>query len=105
LQGQALQDFVIDKCDDLIALDIIAIDVQVKSSITSCMVICTGSSTRHLVSIAELVVQEAKLIGLDAFRVNSRAPSDWVVVDLGEVIVHVMEAESRKLYELEKLWS
>lgn len=105
MQGQALQDFVIDKCDDLKAQDIIAIDVQGKSSITSCMVICTGTSTRHLVSIAEHVVQEAKLVGLDAFRVNSRAPSDWVVVDLGEVIVHVMEAESRKLYELEKLWS
>ena len=105
MQGKALQDFVIDKCDDLKAQNIIAIDVQGKSSITSCMVICTGTSTRHLVSIAEHVVQEAKLIGLDAFRVNSRVPSDWVVVDLGEVIVHVMEEESRKLYELEKLWS
>lgn len=105
MQGQALQDFVIDKCDDLKAQNIVAINVQGKSSITDCMIICTGTSTRHLVSIAEHVVQEAKLIGLDAFRVNSRAPSDWVVVDLGEVIVHVMEEESRKLYELEKLWS
>ncbi|OFC61905.1 ribosome silencing factor [Candidatus Erwinia dacicola] len=104
MQGQVLQNFVIDKCDDLKAQNIIAIDVQGKSSITSYMVICTGTSTRQLVSIAEHVVQEAKLIGLNTFRVNSRAPSDWVVVDFGDVILHVMEAESRKLYELEKLW-
>ena len=105
MQGKALQDFVVDKIDDLKGQDIIAIDVKGKSSITDCMVICTGTSTRHVVSIAEHVVQEARQAGLRPFSVDSRAASDWVVVDLGEVIVHVMQDESRKLYELEKLWS
>ncbi|CAO97397.1 ribosome silencing factor [Erwinia tasmaniensis] len=105
MQGQALQDFVVDKIDDLKGQDIVTIDVHGKSSITDCMVICTGTSTRHVVSIAEHVVQEARLAGLRPFGVDGRAAADWVVVDLGEVIVHVMQEESRQLYELEKLWS
>lgn len=105
MQGKALQDFVVDKADDLKAQDIVIIDVQGKSSITDCMVICTGTSTRHVVAIAENVVQEAREAGLKPFGVDSRAAADWVVVDLGEVILHVMQEESRQLYELEKLWS
>ena len=105
LQGKALQDFVIDKIDDLKGQDIIAIDVKGKSSITDCMIICTGTSTRHVVSIADHVVQESRAAGLLPLGVEGEATADWVVVDLGDVIVHVMQDESRRLYELEKLWS
>jgi len=105
LQGKALQDFVIDKIDDLKGQDIIAIDVQGKSSITDCMIICTGTSNRHVSSIAEHVVQESRAAGLKPLGVDGKTAADWVVVDLGEVIVHVMQEESRQLYELEKLWS
>ena len=104
LQGKALQDFVIDKIDDLKDQDIIAIDVKGKSSITDCMIICTGTSTRHVVSIADHVVQESRAAGLLPLGVEGEATADWVVVDLGDVIVHVMQEESRRLYELEKLW-
>ncbi|CAH3566536.1 Ribosomal silencing factor RsfS [Enterobacter cloacae] len=104
LQGKALQDFVIDKIDDLKGQDIIAIDVKGKSSITDCMIICTGTSTRHVVSIADHVVQESRAAGLLPLGVEGEATADWVVVDLGDVIVHVMQDESRHLYELEKLW-
>ena len=103
LQGKALQDFVIDKIDDLKGQDIIAIDVKGKSSITDCMIICTGTSTRHVVSIADHVVQESRAAGLLPLGVEGEATADWVVVDLGDVIVHVMQEESRRLYELEKL--
>lgn len=105
MQGQELQDFVVDKIDNLKGQDIVTIDVRGKSSITDCMIICTGTSTRHVVSVAEHVVQEARLAGMRPFSVDGRAAADWVVVDLGEVIVHVMQEESRQLYELEKLWS
>ena len=104
LQGKALQDFIIDKIDDLKGQDIIAIDVKGKSSITDCMIICTGTSTRHVVSIADHVVQESRAAGLLPLGVEGEATADWVVVDLGDVIVHVMQEESRRLYELEKLW-
>jgi ribosome-associated protein len=104
LQGKALQDFVIDKIDDMKGQDIVALDVQGKSSITDCMIICTGTSSRHVMSIAERVVQEARDAGMELYGMKGQAVSDWVVVDLGEVIVHVMQEESRQLYELEKLW-
>ncbi len=104
LQGKALQDFVIDKIDDLKGQDIVALDVQGKSSITDCMIICTGTSSRHVVSIADHVVQESRAAGLLPLGVEGENAADWVVVDLGDVIVHVMQEESRRLYELEKLW-
>lgn len=105
LQDTTLKDFVIDKIDDLKGQDIISIDVSGKSSITDCMIICTGTSTRHVMSIADHVVQESRAAGLMPLGVEGESVADWIVVDLGEVIVHVMQAESRLLYELEKLWS
>ncbi|UUE11095.1 ribosome silencing factor [Dickeya zeae] len=104
MQGQALQDFVIDKLDDLKGQDIVALDVKGKSSITDYMVICTGTSSRHVSSIADHVVQESRAAGLMPLGVEGENDADWVVVDLGDVIVHVMQEESRHLYELEKLW-
>jgi ribosome-associated protein len=105
LQGKALQDFIVDKIDDLKGQDIIAIDVKGKSSITDCMIICTGTSSRHVVSIADHVVEASRQAGLQPLGVEGENDADWVVVDLGDVIVHVMQEESRHLYELEKLWS
>lgn len=105
MQGIALQEFVIDKLEDLKGQDIIALDVQGKSSITDCMIICTGTSTRHVSSIADHVVQESRMAGMIPLGIEGKSSADWVVVDLGEVIVHVMQEESRQLYELEKLWS
>jgi ribosome-associated protein len=105
LQGKALQEFVIDKLDDLKGQDITTLDVQGKSSITDYMIICTGTSTRHVMALADNLVQESRLAGMIPLGVEGQGVSDWVVVDLGEVIVHVMQEESRRMYELEKLWS
>ncbi|MCL6408694.1 ribosome silencing factor, partial [Dickeya dadantii] len=87
MQGQALQDFVIDKVDDLKAQDIVVLNVQGKSSITDYMVICTGTSTRHVASIADHVVQSSRAAGLIPLGVEGENASDWVVVDLGDVMV------------------
>ena len=83
MQGKALQDFVIDKIDDLKGQDIIALDVQGKSSITDCMIICTGTSSRHVMSIADHVVQESRAAGLLPLGVEGENSADWIVVDLG----------------------
>jgi len=104
LQGETLQSFVIDKIDDLKAQNIVTIDVRGKSSITDCMVICTGTSNRHVVSIADHLVQESRAQGIMPLGTDGKDAGEWVVVDLGEVIVHVMQEEARELYELEKLW-
>lgn len=74
LQGKALRDFVIDKIDDLKGQDIVAIDVHGKSSITDCMIICTGTSTRHVMSIADHVVQESRAAGMLPLGVEGKPP-------------------------------
>ncbi|MEK9499274.1 ribosome silencing factor [Photorhabdus sp. P32] len=105
LQGKELQQFVIDKLENSKVQDIVSLDVQGKSSITDCMIICTGTSNRHLMSVADNLVDDCRSSGLIPLGVEGQGVSDWIVVDLGEVIVHVMQEESRRMYELEKLWS
>ncbi|CAQ85248.1 MULTISPECIES: ribosome silencing factor [Photorhabdus] len=105
LQGRELQQFVIDKLEDSKAQDIVSLNVHGKSSITDCMIICTGTSNRHLMSVADNLVGDCRASGLTPLGVEGQGVSDWIVVDLGEVIVHVMQEESRRMYELEKLWS
>ncbi|MDE9444981.1 ribosome silencing factor [Xenorhabdus bovienii] len=105
LQDTELQKFVIDKLEDSKAQDIVSIDVRGKSSITDCMVICTGTSTRHLMSVADNLVDDCREAGIMPLGVEGQGISDWIVVDLGEIMIHVMQEDSRRMYELEKLWS
>ncbi|PHM55786.1 hypothetical protein Xsto_01636 [Xenorhabdus stockiae] len=105
MQGTELQQFIIDKLEDSKAQDIVSIDVRGKSSITDCMLICTGTSSRHLMSVADNLVDDCREAGIMPLGVEGQGISDWIVVDLGEVMVHVMQEDSRRMYELEKLWS
>lgn len=102
---QSLQDFIIDKIDDLKGENIVTLDVRGKSSITDYMIICTGTSNRHVNSIATHLLDEAKKQGYLILGSEGQTDADWIVVDLDSVMVHVMKEESRQLYELEKLWS
>ena len=102
---QSLQDFIIDKIDDLKGKDIVTLDVRGKSSITDYMIVCTGTSNRHVSSIAAHLLDEAKKHGLLVLGSEGKNDADWVVVDMDSVIVHIMQEETRQLYELEKLWS
>ena len=105
MQNSELQAFVIDKIEELKARDIIVIDVTGKSTITDTLVICSGNSKRHVMSIAENVVVEAKHIGHAPLSVEGRESGEWVLVDLGNLVLHVMQDETRDFYQLEKLWS
>lgn len=102
---QSLQDFIIDKIDDLKGKDIVTLDVRGKSSITDYMIICTGTSSRHVSSIASHLLDEAKKHGYLVLGSEGQANSDWVVIDMDSAMVHILQQESRDLYELEKLWS
>lgn len=102
---QSLQDFIIDKIDDLKGKDIVILDVKGKSSITDYMIICTGTSNRHVSSIAHHLLEEAKKQDYLVLGSEGQNDADWVVVDLDSVMVHIMQEDSRQLYELEKLWS
>lgn len=105
MQGQALHDFIADKIDDLKGRDIITLDVRGKSTITDCMIICSGNSNRHVCSIADHVAEELRHAGLQPLGIEGEAEGEWVLVDMGDVIVHVMQDDTRALYQLEKLWS
>ena len=85
-------------------VDITVLDIG-RSSIADAMIIATGTSVRHVGSLAESVRLGAKEAGHPPLGVEGDSTSDWVLVDLGDVIVHVMTAEKRDFYALEKLWS
>ncbi|ART83281.1 ribosome silencing factor [Oceanisphaera profunda] len=104
MQGKELYDFIVDKLDDSKAQDIQVLDVVGKSTITDCMIVCTGTSSRHVNAIAERVVMDAKQANLTVLSMQGKDTGEWVLVDLGDIIIHVMQDETRNLYELEKLW-
>jgi ribosome-associated protein len=96
-----IQKVAIDALEDLKALDIVTIDVR---SLTDTMIICTGRSSRHVKSLAENVVVEAKRHKWSYINSEGQNEGEWIVVDLADVVVHVMQAETRKFYSLEDLW-
>ncbi len=105
LESTELKNFVVDKIDDMKGRDIIELDVQGKSSITDLLIICSGNSKRHVMSIADNLVVEAKQAGHIPLSVEGKDTGEWVLVDLGDIIVHVMQDETRDFYQLEKLWA
>ncbi len=105
MDSAQLKDFIIDQLEDAKAQDIKAIDVQHKTAITDTMIICSGTSSRHVKSIATLLVQQAKEHGKQPLGVEGESGSEWVLVDFGDAIVHVMQANARDYYQIEKLWS
>jgi ribosome-associated protein len=101
---EALEKLVINALENMKAQDIKVIDVSGKSSVTERMIIATGTSTRHVKSIADDVVKEAKDAGMPPLGSEGEDAADWVLVDLNDVVVHVMLAQTRDFYNLEKLW-
>ncbi len=100
-----LLEVTLQALEDMKAVDIRIIDVRDMTSITDLMVIAGGTSTRHIKAAADNVAQEAKKIGVRTPGVEGDKGSEWILVDLGDVVVHVMMPEVRDFYALEKLWS
>ena len=91
--------------EELKAKDVVEIDVRGKSSVTDFMVIASGTSTRHVKSIADEVVKFAKNLDVQPLGVEGEREAEWVLVDLGDVVVHVMLPRVREFYALERLWT
>ncbi|RPE91965.1 ribosome-associated protein [Frederiksenia canicola] len=102
---QNLVDFLTKTLEGLKAEDIQTIDVKGKSSITDTMILATGTSSRHVASTADNLINESKKVGVDVFAHEGKAVADWIVIDFGQAIVHILQRESREMYQLEKLWA
>ena len=99
-----LQKLVHDALDDMKALDIVMMDVRHLTSITDAMFVASGRSDRHVRSIAETVVDRSEASGTRPLGIEGMEGGEWVLIDLADVIVHVMMQRTRDFYEIEKLW-
>lgn len=100
-----LTDVVLTALEEMKGHNIVILDVIGKTSVTDYMVIVTGTSERHVKSLADAVIQQSKRAGTAPLGVEGEQAADWIVVDLGEAVVHVMLPQTRDFYNLEKLWS
>ena len=105
MQSKALTEFVIEKIEDIKGRDIIVLDIQEKANFADFMVVCSGNSNRHVKSVAQSVAAECRAEGITPLGIEGNDVGKWALVDLGDVIVHVMTDEQRDKYKLEDLWS
>ena len=104
LSFEQLKELVLTALEDFKAIDIQSIDVSDQNPLTELFVIASGNSTRHVKSMAENLVMRAKAAGCPPLGVEGQRQADWVLVDLNDVIVHLMLPQARAFYNLEKLW-
>ena len=100
-----LKQIVIDTLDINKAQDIISIDLKDKSSMADYMIIASGTSSRHIQSLSEQVLEKLKINGIKNSKIEGKESSDWKLVDGIDLIIHIFHPEKRKFYELEKIWS
>lgn len=100
-----IKEIAVAALEDLKGKDIVALDVSELSDVMDNLVICTGTSNRQVKSLADNVVEEGKKAGVRPIGVEGMEQGDWVLVDYGDLVVHVMLADVRSFYDLEKLWS
>jgi ribosome-associated protein len=104
MKSEDLLDLAMKSLDDMKGIDIASMDVRSLTSITDYMIICTGRSTRQVKALADSVAVKAKEVGIKPVRIEGDKESEWILVDLGDVVVHVMLASARAFYSLEDLW-
>jgi ribosome-associated protein len=95
---------ILSRLDDMKAEDTVTIDLIGKTSIADAMVVTSGRSNRHVTSLADFVIEGLKKAGVIGLRVEGKRNGDWVLIDAGDVIVHVFRPEVRAFYDLEKMW-
>ena len=100
-----LKQIVINTLDINKAQDIVSIDLKDKSSMADFMIIASGTSSRHIQSLSEQILEKLKDNGVKDSRIEGKDSSEWKLVDGIDLIVHIFHPEKRKFYELEKMWS
>lgn len=105
MQAEQLKSLVINALEDIKAEDIQVLDVTEMTDVTDLMIIATGKSSRQVKALANEVVMQAKAAGIQPLGVEGESVGEWALVDLGDVITHIMTPQTRLTYNLEKLWS
>jgi ribosome-associated protein len=104
LDTDALKDLAVHALEDIKGIDIKVLDVRDKTTITDVMIIATGNTARQVKALVDSVVEKAKKAGVKPIAVEGEEYGEWALVDLGDIVVHVMQPAIRDFYNLEKLW-
>ena len=104
LTSEEVAKLAIAALEDVKAQDIVSINVREKTSVTDFMVIASGTSSRHVKSLAENVLEKVKEQGVRPLGSEGLDGGEWALLDLGDVVVHVMQVATRQFYDLERLW-
>jgi ribosome-associated protein len=96
---------VLARLDDMKAEDVVTIDLAGKTAFADAMVVSSGRSNRHVGAVADSVIEGLEKSGIRGIRVEGKRNCDWVLIDAGDVIVHVFRPEVRAFYDLEKMWA
>jgi ribosome-associated protein len=105
MNAEQLAHLSISALEDLKAVNPVVVDVRVMTDVTDYLVIASGTSNRHVKSLADNVSVEAKKSGVRRLGIEGEDAGEWVLVDFGDVVVHVMLPATRDLYDLERLWT
>ncbi|HSH43952.1 MAG TPA: ribosome silencing factor [Arenicellales bacterium] len=105
MDTDVFKDRILGLLDDIKARDVQVFDVREMTTVTDWMVVASGTSSRHVKSIASHVVDELREEGLRPYGSEGEEHGEWVLLDYGDVVLHVMQPETREFYQLEKLWS
>jgi ribosome-associated protein len=101
---EALRNLIVDALEDRKGHDVVAMDVATVCDVTDYMIIASGTSNRHVKALVDRVMDAATTAGVRPLGVEGRETNEWVLVDMGDALVHVMQAETRRFYDLERLW-
>ncbi len=104
MQTEQLHNIAIEALNDLKALDLITLNIREITTLADTMIICSGRSNRHVKSLAENVVTKAKQSNVSYVKSEGEREGEWVIVDLADVIIHIMLPATRTFYNLEDLW-
>jgi ribosome-associated protein len=105
MQANELKALVLDALDELKAHEVVVLDVAQHSGFTDYMVVATGTSNRHVKSLADNLQRRCREQAVRPLGVEGEQAAEWILVDLGDVVVHLMQPQTRAFYNLEKFWS